>query len=324
MVAAMAEPTQVDLSIHADARTAGRGHDRGMTGESAGVRRIVAQIALVWLTGSVAVAVAVPIGVLLIFVTGPFTVLAPVGVVAGLVLALRAVAAATAGVSWLPRTAWALLVALLGTAAFGFGLFLDLTLGWRLQSQPALWIPAAGVPFALAAGALVRRWPVALAAGLVAVATVVVGLQTAVRAVDDQAFDDLGVYERYAYVADAEPGYRRALTSVDEGTVYSLYEPTDGDAPWATADITLAAVPPGAAAPGDPGWHEVRERRGEADVVARAPETVGRDTLLDVVHRARPMTRDELREAVPHPHRPVPKWRRLLHGCGWASHPCTS
>ena len=43
-----------------------------------------------------------------------------------------------------------------------------------------------------------------------------------------------------------------------------------------TADLTLAAAPPGAAAPGDPQWQEMRERRGEADVAL-----VPADTSLD-------------------------------------------
>ncbi|WP_143035860.1 cytochrome d ubiquinol oxidase subunit II [Lentzea fradiae] len=101
------------------------------------------------------------------------------------------------------RGGWAVAVAVTGTVLTWAGWVAADAAGWGLSRSPVLWWPAIGVLFALVAGVLLRRWPLALGSlgTLVVIALVLLG---AVAAVPEDAQDRARVGE---LLVAPVPGY---------------------------------------------------------------------------------------------------------------------
>jgi hypothetical protein len=148
------------------------------------------QLALVWLIGSV---VTGTIALLLstgreelpikpLFLLGGLEVLALVGLVSALFLALFLVGWRTVTATWLrwqdPRSVilWTLLVGVVGLAGWGFAAVVTFEEGFSRVRQLLLAYTCGGLPFALVAAMLTRRWQVNSAAAAAAGLLVLTGL----------------------------------------------------------------------------------------------------------------------------------------------------
>lgn len=148
------------------------------------------QIPLVWLISSVAtgtIAVLLTTGhdvlpVKPLFLLSAGEMLTAVVLVSGLVLALFAVGWRTIEGSWLrwqdPRSVilWTILVAGGGFAGWGFAAVVTFESGFSLVAQLILAYTCGGLPFALVAAMLARPWQLNVAALMVTVIAVLIGL----------------------------------------------------------------------------------------------------------------------------------------------------
>ncbi len=110
----------------------------------------------------------------------PLARLAVIALVALLFVALAVIARRTAGTSWLTgdaraRLLWVLLTGVGGLAGWSYAAVVTFAAGFGFAAQLALAYTAGGLPFALAAGMLLRPWRANVVAGGVSAGLVAAG-----------------------------------------------------------------------------------------------------------------------------------------------------
>lgn len=148
------------------------------------------QLPIVWLIGSVVlgtIALLLSTGredvpVKPLFLLGGAEILALVGLVTALFLALFLVGWRTVTATWLrwqdPRSVilWTLLVGAVGLAGWGFAAVVTFESGFAHTTQLVLAYTCGGLPFTLVAGLLARPWQLNAAAAMVTAIAVLLGL----------------------------------------------------------------------------------------------------------------------------------------------------
>ncbi|WP_424186771.1 hypothetical protein ACOBQX_02760 [Actinokineospora sp. G85] len=219
------------------------------TGESAApagrdTGKALAQAGLAGLVGTVLAPVGSSVVLAALFGGGAAALLALLAVFGVLVAALTVVAGVAPGASRLTgrlsgRVVWAVLVGVAGSVLWLLGWRIGDEAGLGFSGSASVWLVLGVVPFGLVAGALVRRWPVALGS-VAALVAVGLGLLRSLALTEpsdvDQALAKAGV-TREQLVVTSVPGY----SVVPQSNSWVLRR--DGKDPYApTPAIVLHAV----------------------------------------------------------------------------------